>query len=40
VLVASGDRDAFQLASANTTMLYPVKAGELARIGPAQVLER
>jgi DNA polymerase-1 len=40
VLVASGDRDAFQLASASTTILYPIKAGELARIGPAGVLER
>jgi DNA polymerase-1 len=38
--VASGDRDAFQLASATTTILHPVKAGELARIGPADVLER
>jgi DNA polymerase-1 len=40
VLVASGDRDAFQLVSARTTVLHPVKAGELARIGPANVLER
>jgi DNA polymerase-1 len=40
VLVASGDRDAFQLVSARTTVLHPVKAGELARIGPADVLER
>ncbi|MDB5540788.1 MAG: polymerase [Devosia sp.] len=39
-LVASGDRDAFQLASASITILHPVKAGEIARIGPAQVLER
>ena len=39
-LVASGDRDAFQLASAATTILYPVRAGEIARIGPAEVLER
>jgi DNA polymerase-1 len=39
-LVASGDRDAFQLASASTTILYPVKAGEMARIGPAQVRAR
>src|SRR5438874_10574093 len=28
-LVASGDRDSFQLASEATTILYPVKAGEL-----------
>ena len=40
VLVASGDRDTFQLASATTTILYPVRAGEMARIGPAQVRER
>jgi DNA polymerase-1 len=39
-LVASGDRDTFQLASARTTILYPVRAGEMARIGPAEVLER
>jgi DNA polymerase-1 len=39
-LVASGDRDAFQLASAATTILYPVRAGEMARIGPTQVRER
>jgi DNA polymerase-1 len=39
-LVASGDRDAFQLASAATTILHPVKAGEMARIGPEQVRER
>jgi len=39
-LVASGDRDSFQLASDRTTILYPVKAGELARIGPAEVRAR
>jgi len=39
-LVASGDRDTFQLVSAATTVLYPVRAGEMARIGPAQVRER
>lgn len=39
-LVASGDRDTFQLASASTTILYPVRAGEMARIGPAEVRER
>jgi exodeoxyribonuclease III len=39
-LVASGDRDTFQLASDNTTILYPVRAGEMARIGPAEVRER
>ena len=40
VLVASGDRDAFQLASELTTILYPVRAGEMAWIGPAEVRER
>jgi exodeoxyribonuclease III len=40
VLVASGDRDAFQLASATTTILHPVKGGEMARIGPDEVRER
>jgi DNA polymerase-1 len=40
VLVASGDRDAFQLASDRTTILQPVKMGEIARIGPAEVRER
>ena len=40
VLVASGDRDAFQLASKRTTILYPVRAGEVARIGPDEVRER
>jgi len=40
VLVASGDRDAFQLASDQTTILHPVKAGEMARIGPAEVRQR
>lgn len=40
VIVATGDRDAFQLASALTTILQPVRAGEMARIGPAQVRAR
>jgi len=39
-LVASGDRDAFQLASERTTILQPVRAGEMARIGPAEVRAR
>jgi exodeoxyribonuclease III len=39
-LVASGDRDSFQLATQATTILYPVRAGELARIGPAEVRAR
>jgi len=40
VLVASGDRDTFQLASEATIILHPVRAGEIARIGPAEVRER
>ena len=40
VLVASGDRDSFQLASDRTTILYPVRAGEMARIDPAAVRAR
>ncbi|MCW5695660.1 MAG: hypothetical protein KIS96_02875 [Bauldia sp.] len=40
VLLASGDRDAFQLASDRTTILHPVKGGELMRIGPAEVRDR
>ena len=39
-LVASGDRDAFQLATERTTILHPIKGGELLRIGPAEVRER
>ena len=39
-VVASGDRDAFQLASARTTIVHPVRAGAMARIGPAEVRER
>jgi exodeoxyribonuclease-3 len=39
-LIASGDRDTFQLASDSTTILFPVRAGEQARIGPAEVRER
>jgi exodeoxyribonuclease III len=40
VLVASGDRDTFQLASDTTAIVYPVRAGEMARIGPAEVRDR
>jgi DNA polymerase-1 len=40
VIVATGDRDAYQLASAKTTILQPIKAGEMARIGPAEVRDR
>jgi DNA polymerase-1 len=40
VLIASGDRDTFQLASERTTILFPVRAGEMARVGPLEVRER
>ena len=41
VLVATSDRDAFQLVTEQVTILQPVKGvSELARIGPAQVRER
>lgn len=39
-IVASGDRDAFQLASEVTTIVHPVRTGEMARIGPPEVRER
>ena len=40
-IVATSDRDAFQLASKLTTILQPVRGvSELARIGPAEVRER
>jgi DNA polymerase I len=39
-LVASGDRDSFQLASARTAILYPSRGGEIARIGPEEVRQR
>jgi DNA polymerase I len=39
-IVATGDRDAFQLASELTTILQPVRAGQMALIGPAEVRER
>jgi DNA polymerase I len=39
-IVASGDRDAFQLASRSTTIVQPIRAGEMARITPAEVRER
>ena len=40
VLIASGDRDTFQLASDKTTVLYPGRGGVTARIGPAEVRAR
>jgi DNA polymerase I len=39
-LVASGDRDSFQLASPRTTILYPVRGGGVERIGPEEVHAR
>ena len=39
-LVATSDRDAYQLASEATTILQPAKGGEMARIDPAGVRER
>jgi DNA polymerase-1 len=40
-LVATSDRDAFQLASERTTILQPTRGvSELSRIGPAEVRER
>ena len=39
-LVASGDRDSFQLASSRTTILYPSRGGEIARVGPEEVRRR
>lgn len=39
-VIASGDRDVFQLASELTSIVYPVRAGEMARIGPEEVRER
>jgi hypothetical protein len=39
-VVASGDRDSFQLASLHTTILYPSRGGELARVGPEEVRQR
>jgi DNA polymerase-1 len=39
-LVATSDRDAFQLASAKTTILQPVRGSSPVRVGPAEVRER
>ena len=40
-VVVTSDRDSFQLASAQTTILTPTRGvSELARIGPAEVRER
>ncbi|HEX6701407.1 MAG TPA: 5'-3' exonuclease [Gaiellaceae bacterium] len=41
VLVATSDRDAFQLASERVTILQPTRGvSQIARIGPAEVRER
>jgi DNA polymerase-1 len=41
VLVATSDRDAFQLASDRTTILQPARGvSQLVRVGPAEVRER
>ena len=40
VLVASGDRDTFQLASAKTTILFPIRGGGAERVGPPEVRAR
>jgi DNA polymerase I len=40
-VVATSDRDSFQLASERTTIIQPVRGvSELARIGPSEVRER
>ena len=39
-LVATGDRDAFQLVSERTTVLFPVRAGQMDRVDPAGVRAR
>jgi exodeoxyribonuclease-3 len=39
-IIASGDRDMFQLASERTTILFPVRGGGMLRIGPVEVRER
>jgi DNA polymerase-1 len=39
-LVATSDRDAFQLVSSSTTVLQPVRGTAPTRVGPAEVRER
>ncbi len=40
-LVATGDRDAYQLASVRTTILFPTRGvSELSRVDPAEVRKR
>jgi exodeoxyribonuclease III len=40
VLIASGDRDTFQLTSDRTTILYPIRAGQMSRVDPTTVRAR
>jgi 5'-3' exonuclease, C-terminal SAM fold/5'-3' exonuclease, N-terminal resolvase-like domain/Endonuclease/Exonuclease/phosphatase family len=40
VLIASGDRDTFQLASDRTTILYPIRAGQMSRVDLTTVRAR
>jgi exodeoxyribonuclease-3 len=40
VLIASGDRDTFQLASNRTTILYPARGQGMTRVHPAEVRAR
>jgi DNA polymerase-1 len=40
VLVATSDRDAFQLVSDRTTVLQPARGSAPVRVGPAEVRER
>jgi exodeoxyribonuclease III len=40
VLIASGDRDTFQLASNRTTILYPAGGQGMTRVSPAEVRAR
>ena len=40
VLIASGDRDTFQLASNRTTILYPARGQGMTRVNPAEVRAR
>ena len=39
-IVASSDRDTYQLASRRTTIVQPIRAREMARIGPDEVRAR
>ena len=40
VVVASNDRDAFQLVNDRVSVLQPIKGGGFARVGPDEVRER